>query len=97
MDRQITDIRGAWALANGVEIPYLGLGVWQADNGQEVVDAIKWALQAGYRHIDTAAAYQNEAGVGRAIRESGVARARRLRDQQALEQRAGLRRDAAGL
>ena len=75
MDKKITDIRGAWALANGVEIPYLGLGVWQADNGQEVVDAIEWALQAGYRHIDTAAAYKNEAGVGRAIRESDVARA----------------------
>ena len=75
MEKKITDIRGAWTLANGVEIPYLGLGVWQADNGQEVVDAIKWALQAGYRHIDTAAAYKNEAGVGRAIRESGVARA----------------------
>ena len=75
MEKKITDIQGAWALANGVEIPYLGLGVWQADNGPEVVDAIKWALQAGYRHIDTAAAYQNETGVGRAIRESGVARA----------------------
>ena len=75
MEKKITDIRGAWTLANGVEIPYLGLGVWQADNGQEVIDAIKWALQAGYRHIDTAAAYKNEAGVGQAIRESGVDRA----------------------
>ncbi|SET32952.1 aldo/keto reductase [Hymenobacter actinosclerus] len=74
MEKKITDIKGTWPLANGVEIPYLGLGVWQAEDGAEVVQAVKWALEAGYRHIDTAAVYKNEAGVGQGIRESGVPR-----------------------
>ena len=74
MEKKITDIQGSWPLANGVEIPYLGLGVWQADDGVEVVRAVKWALEAGYRHIDTASIYKNEEGVGQAIRESGVPR-----------------------
>ena len=74
MDKNITDIAGTWPLANGVEIPYLGLGVWQAEDGAEVQQAVKWALEAGYRHIDTASIYKNEEGVGQAIRESGVPR-----------------------
>ncbi|SDX44243.1 aldo/keto reductase [Hymenobacter psychrophilus] len=74
MDKNITDITGTWPLANGVEIPYLGLGVWQAEDGAEVQQAVKWALEAGYRHIDTASIYKNEEGVGQAIRESGVPR-----------------------
>lgn len=61
-------------LHNGVEMPLLGLGVFQTKDGKEVINAVKWALQAGYRHIDTAAAYGNEVGVGQAIRESGVPR-----------------------
>ncbi len=60
-------------LNDQVTIPQLGFGVWQVGN-DEVVPAVAKALEVGYRHIDTAAAYQNEAGVGRAIRESGVAR-----------------------
>ncbi len=75
MNKNITDIHGTWPLANGVEIPYLGLGVWQAEDGAEVQQAVKWALEAGYRHIDTASIYKNEEGVGQAIRESGVPRA----------------------
>jgi diketogulonate reductase-like aldo/keto reductase len=61
-------------LADGNEIPLLGLGVWQVPDGRECEDAVRWALEAGYRHIDTAQAYGNERSVGRALRDSGVAR-----------------------
>ncbi|WP_031426146.1 aldo/keto reductase [Flavimarina sp. Hel_I_48] len=74
MEKKITDIQGTWELSNGVKMPYVGLGVWQSDQGEEVMNAVKWALKAGYRHIDTAAAYKNEEGVGKAIKESGVNR-----------------------
>jgi 2,5-diketo-D-gluconate reductase A len=50
------------------------LGVWQVPNGPECVNAVRWALEAGYRHIDTAQAYGNEESVGRALRASGVPR-----------------------
>ena len=61
-------------LADGNEIPLLGLGVWQVPNGPECVDAVRWALELGYRHIDTAQAYGNEESVGQGLRESGVPR-----------------------
>ena len=61
-------------LADGSRIPLLGLGVWQVPDGPECVNAVRWALELGYRHIDTAQAYGNEASVGQALRESGVAR-----------------------
>lgn len=61
-------------LANGNEIPRLGLGVWRVEDGDQVIDSVKWALQAGYRLIDTAAVYKNEEGVGEGIRQSGVLR-----------------------
>ncbi|HEY1572991.1 MAG TPA: aldo/keto reductase [Pseudonocardiaceae bacterium] len=61
-------------LADGNRIPMLGLGVWQIPDGPECVNAVRWALEAGYRHIDTAQAYGNEESVGRALRESGVPR-----------------------
>lgn len=70
----ISDIQGTFTLHNGVAMPYLGLGTYQSDNDQEVIDAIKSALKIGYRHIDTASAYKNEEGVGTGIRESGVDR-----------------------
>jgi 2,5-diketo-D-gluconate reductase A len=60
-------------LNNGVEIPQFGFGVFQIEPG-EVVTAVRTALDAGYRHIDTAQMYGNEEGVGQAIRESGVPR-----------------------
>jgi len=60
-------------LNNGVEIPILGFGVYQIPP-QETERAVSEALAAGYRYIDTAAAYQNEEAVGRAIRASGIAR-----------------------
>ena len=72
--KHITDIKGAWTLHNGVQMPYLGLGTYQAANEQEVVDAVKDALEIGYRHIDTASVYQNEEGVGKGIKQSAVAR-----------------------
>jgi diketogulonate reductase-like aldo/keto reductase len=61
-------------LADGNEIPLLGLGVWQVPNGPECENAVRWALELGYRHIDTAQAYGNEESVGRALRDSGVPR-----------------------
>jgi len=61
-------------LADGNEIPLLGLGVWQVRNGPDCVKAVRWALELGYRHIDTAQAYGNEESVGQGLRESGVAR-----------------------
>ena len=60
-------------LNNGVLMPQFGLGVWKAQ-GDEVVDAVKWAVQAGYRHIDTAAVYRNEKEVGVGLKECGVSR-----------------------
>jgi diketogulonate reductase-like aldo/keto reductase len=64
----------ARVLADGNEIPLLGLGVWQVENGRACVDAVRWALELGYRHIDTAQAYGNEESVGQGLRESGVPR-----------------------
>jgi 2,5-diketo-D-gluconate reductase A len=61
-------------LDDGYEMPLLGLGVWQIQDGPECVNAVRWALEAGYRHIDTAQGYGNEESVGRALRESGVPR-----------------------
>jgi diketogulonate reductase-like aldo/keto reductase len=61
-------------LADRNEIPLVGLGVWQVPNGTECVDAVRWALELGYRHIDTAQAYGNEESVGQGLRESGVPR-----------------------
>jgi diketogulonate reductase-like aldo/keto reductase len=61
-------------LADGTRIPVLGFGVWQVPDGPECEQAVRWALEAGYRHIDTAQAYGNEGSVGRALRASGVPR-----------------------
>ena len=62
------------SLADGTEVPVLGLGVWQVEDGPECENSVRWALEAGYRLIDTAQAYGNEASVGRALRDSGVPR-----------------------
>ncbi len=62
-------------LADETVMPLLGLGVWQIPDGPTCVDAVRAALELGYRHIDTAQAYGNESSVGRALRESGIARA----------------------
>ena len=61
-------------LNNGVEMPVLGLGVFRAEDGDETYNMVTWALEAGYRHIDTAAVYRNEKSVGDAIADSGIPR-----------------------
>jgi diketogulonate reductase-like aldo/keto reductase len=71
MVKSFTD---ASTLHNGVKMPWLGLGVWKMNNEEEVVTAVKSALETGFRSIDTAAAYKNEEGVGKGIKESGVPR-----------------------
>jgi diketogulonate reductase-like aldo/keto reductase len=70
----ITNVKGTFTLNNGIKMPYLGLGVFECKNNDEVINAVSWAINAGYRHIDTAAIYRNEDGVGAGIRHSGVHR-----------------------
>lgn len=67
-------LQETFTLSNGVEIPKLGLGTWEISD-KAVVQAVKDAVQIGYRHIDTAQAYRNERGVGEGIGASGVKRA----------------------
>jgi 2,5-diketo-D-gluconate reductase A len=74
MSPDSADKRHVRPLTDGNELPLLGLGVWQVPNGPECVNAVRWALELGYRHIDTAQAYGNEESVGQALRESGVPR-----------------------
>jgi diketogulonate reductase-like aldo/keto reductase len=61
-------------LNNGVKMPQLGFGVWQVEDGEQVKEAVQKAIEVGYRSIDTAAIYKNEAGVGAAIRAAGIPR-----------------------
>jgi methylglyoxal/glyoxal reductase len=61
-------------LNNGIEIPYIGLGVYQSPPGETTRRAVRYALKIGYRHIDTAQLYGNETDVGRAVQESGIRR-----------------------
>ena len=68
------NLQSTKTLANGVEMPILGLGVYKMTNHEETIQAITKALQVGYRAIDTAALYHNETEVGEAIRYSGVDR-----------------------
>lgn len=63
-----------FTLANGVTIPAIGFGTWQIPSGDIAYNSVKEALKAGYRHIDTAQAYGNEASVGQAILDSGIDR-----------------------
>lgn len=71
---KITDISGCVLLNNCQKMPYFGLGVFQLKDGDEVIKAVDYALKVGYRHIDTAALYDNEKGVGTAIKNSGIKR-----------------------
>ena len=66
-------LQETFTLANGVEIPKIGLGTWMISD-DSVGEAVEAALALGYRHIDTAQAYENEAGVGRGVRASGLPR-----------------------
>jgi diketogulonate reductase-like aldo/keto reductase len=61
-------------LSHGGAMPILGLGVYQSGAGKATVDAVTWALETGYRHVDTAAMYGNETEVGEAVRASGIPR-----------------------
>ena len=74
MVMKITDISGSVTLANGIEMPYLGIGTYHIEEDDEAARVVGEALLAGYRLIDTAAFYDNEKGVGRAIQESIVPR-----------------------
>ncbi len=69
-----TSIRDCTTLNNGVKMPWLGLGVYKSAPGQEVETAVRIAIENGYRSVDTAKFYDNEEGVGKAIRDSGVKR-----------------------
>ncbi|RSK26652.1 aldo/keto reductase [Bacillus sp. HMF5848] len=68
------NLQSTTTLHNGVQMPWFGLGVFQVKEGEEVVESVKTAIEAGYRSIDTAAIYGNEEGVGKAIAESDVPR-----------------------
>jgi diketogulonate reductase-like aldo/keto reductase len=75
MDSATPDsLTATYRLNDGHRIPCLGLGVFQMDPGTQTQQAVRWALEAGYRMIDTAALYDNETDVGAGVRESGVAR-----------------------
>ena len=67
-------IQDVYVLKNGVKMPKVGFGTWQIPDGDICYNAVSMALKHGYRHIDTAAAYGNEASVGKAIKDSGLAR-----------------------
>jgi len=69
-----TSLTDTFTLPNGVTIPCIGYGTWQTPDGETTRDCVKAALEAGYRHIDTAFAYGNETSVGEGIRLSGVKR-----------------------
>lgn len=64
----------AFTLKNGVKIPCIGFGTWQSADGPTAENAVREAIEAGYRHIDTAAIYHNERSVGRGIKDSGIKR-----------------------
>lgn len=69
----IMALTDTYTMNNGLKIPVVGFGTWQA-NDDEAKQSVLWALEAGYRHIDTASGYKNEEEVGQAIKESGVSR-----------------------
>lgn len=67
-------IKDTYTLNNGVAIPKVAFGTWQIQDGEDAYNSVKYALEAGYRHIDTAYAYGNEQSVGKAIKDSGIDR-----------------------
>lgn len=74
MEHMPKSLQDTTTLHNGVKMPWFGLGVFKVKEGSEVIDAVKAAIKHGYKSIDTAAIYQNEEGVGQAIKESGIPR-----------------------
>ena len=71
--KSLTD---TFQLRNKVEIPCIGYGTWKTPDGETASVSVKTAIELGYRHIDTAAAYGNETSVGEGIRESGISQAK---------------------
>ena len=69
--KSLTD---TFKLKNQIEIPCIGYGTWQTPDGETASSSVKAAIEAGYRHIDTAAAYGNESSVGEGIARSGISR-----------------------
>ena len=63
-----------YILYNGIKIPKVGFGTWQSQDGKECYEAVRYAIEAGYRHIDTALVYKNEVSVGKAIKDSNLKR-----------------------
>lgn len=70
----IKDLQDTVILNNGVKMPGFGLGVYKVDDGKVAIESVKAAIQHGYRSIDTASFYDNEVGVGKGIKESGIPR-----------------------
>jgi diketogulonate reductase-like aldo/keto reductase len=70
----MNSLSDTFVLNNGIGIPCIGFGTWQTPDGKVATDSVKYAIESGYRHIDTAAVYGNEKGVGQGIRESGIDR-----------------------
>ncbi len=70
----IKNLASKKTLHNGLEIPFVGLGVYQMKNPEETVNAVRTAIETGYRSVDTAAVYGNEEEVGQGVRDSGVNR-----------------------
>lgn len=71
---QLNAVSDRLTLHNGYSVPCVGFGTWQATEGVVAVDAVKKALELGYRHIDTASYYGNEVSIGKAVRDSGIPR-----------------------
>ncbi len=71
---KIDSLAASATLNNGVKMPWVGLGTYLTPPGSVAEQSCKWALEAGYRHIDTAAFYKNEENIGRSVRESGIPR-----------------------
>ena len=67
-------LKDTFTLSNGVQIPCVGFGTYLTPDGETAVSSVIEAVHAGYRHIDTAASYRNEAWVGQAVRQSGLPR-----------------------
>ncbi len=70
----MNSLTDCYKLSNGVEIPCIGFGTWQTPDGDVCVSSVLSAIEAGYRHIDTAQGYGNEESVGHAVKKSGIDR-----------------------
>lgn len=70
----MNSLKDTFTLSNGYKIPCVGFGTWQTPDGETAINSVNIALRNGYRHVDTAAVYKNEVGVGEGIKASGVNR-----------------------